>query len=73
MPQSNDELVRYLDQNAREVAALVEIGAMDTATAHRAVALLRDRYPTLRHLAVSDRVDLARDLAATLVSAGGLQ
>jgi hypothetical protein len=72
MSKDTNGLNKYLDQNAREVAALVEIGAMNAPTARLVNALLRERYPDLKNMAVSDRVDLARDLAQTL-SADGLQ
>ena len=66
MSKDTNGLNRYLDQNAREVAALVEIGAMNAPTARLVNSLLRERYPALENMAVSDRVDLARDLAQTL-------
>ena len=72
MSEDTDGRTRYLDQNAREVAALVEFGDMNAPTARLVNALLRERYPALENMAVSDRVDLARDLAQTL-SADGLQ
>lgn len=62
--EQSNEFIEYHDQNANEVAALVEVGAMDPPTARLVINLLRERFDTLRHMSVTERVDLARDLAA---------
>ena len=59
------EYHEYHDQNANEVEALVEIGALDPSTARRVINVLRDRYCDFQDMSVTDRVDLARDLVAT--------
>ena len=60
----SDTFHEYNEKNASEVEALVEIGTLDATTARRVLNSLRDRFAELQHMSVTDRVDLARDLAA---------
>jgi hypothetical protein len=62
----SDAFSDYHDDNANEVAALVEIGAIDPVTAQRIINVLRQHFTEFQHMSVTDRVDLARDLAGRI-------